>query len=189
MTKVGGIRKIMVLWQAVFLAASPLVTAPPSNLTRLYYNGSAAKSHSTTTQYRQLRRLLPSIRAFSAAEKWLFRSTGVGGFIYLKNGNLRRWKLSTVFRRCYILLCQDWLRKDRDKYKVSLMIGSSLILPRIQHKVVLLVLRTVFAVGFWLLSFLQLKLWARIPLQIGDSPSAVVLYLCVNFHKCVSVAF
>ena len=53
----GGIRKIMVLWQAVFLAASPLVTAPPSNLTRLYYNGSAAKSHSTTTQYRQLRRL------------------------------------------------------------------------------------------------------------------------------------
>ena len=42
---------------AVFLAASPLVTAPPSNLTRLYYNGSAAKSHSTTTQYRQLRRL------------------------------------------------------------------------------------------------------------------------------------
>ena len=57
MTKVGGIRKIMVLWQAVFLTASPLVTAPPSNLTRLYYNGSAAKSHSTTTQYRQLRRL------------------------------------------------------------------------------------------------------------------------------------
>ena len=32
--------------------------AVPSNLTRLYYNGSAAKSHSTTTQYRQLRRLL-----------------------------------------------------------------------------------------------------------------------------------
>ena len=44
--------------EAVFLAASPLVTAPPSNLTRLYYNGSAAKSHSTTTQYRQLRRLV-----------------------------------------------------------------------------------------------------------------------------------
>ena len=28
-----------------------------------------------------------------------------------------------------------------------------LILPRIQHKVVLLVLRTVFAIGFWLLNF------------------------------------
>ena len=26
------------------------------------------------------------------------------------------------------------------------------------------------------------KLWARTPLQIGDSPSAVVLYLWVNFH-------
>ena len=35
-------------------------------------------------------------------------------------------------------------------------------------KVVLLILRTVFAVCFWLFSFLQLKLWARIPLQIGD---------------------
>ena len=34
----------------VFLAASPLVTAPPSNLTRLYYNGSAVKSHSTILQ-------------------------------------------------------------------------------------------------------------------------------------------
>ena len=34
-------------------------TAPPSSITRLYYNGSAAKSHSTTTQYRQRRRLLP----------------------------------------------------------------------------------------------------------------------------------
>ena len=30
------------------ITASPLVTAPPSNITRLYYNGSAAKSHSTT---------------------------------------------------------------------------------------------------------------------------------------------
>ena len=38
MTKVGGIRKIMVFWQAVFLAASPLVTAPPPNLTRLLHN-------------------------------------------------------------------------------------------------------------------------------------------------------
>ena len=46
MTKVGGILKIMVLWQAVFLAASPLAR-----------DGSAAKSHSTATQYRQLRRL------------------------------------------------------------------------------------------------------------------------------------
>ena len=51
----------MVLWQAVFVAASPLVTAPSSNLTRLFYNGSSAKSHSTTTKYRQLRRLTYNI--------------------------------------------------------------------------------------------------------------------------------
>ena len=36
--------------------------------------------------------------------------------------------------------------------------------------------------------FLLLKLWERIPFQIGDSPSTLFLYLCVNFHKCVSVA-
>ena len=33
--------------------------------------------------------------------------------------------------------------------------------------------------------FLAIKLWARIPLQIGDSLSALFLYLSVNFHKCV----
>ena len=44
--------------EILFLAASPLVTAAPSNLNRLYYNGSAAKSHSTTTQNRQVRRLV-----------------------------------------------------------------------------------------------------------------------------------
>ena len=37
-TKMGDIREIMVLWQAVFLAASSFVTAPPSNLTRLLHN-------------------------------------------------------------------------------------------------------------------------------------------------------
>ena len=57
--------------EAVFLAASPLVTAPPSNLTRLYYNGSAAKSHSTTTQYRQLRRLFFAVtQALVPAQVW-----------------------------------------------------------------------------------------------------------------------
>ena len=85
------------------------------------------------------------------------------------------------FRRCYIVLCWDFLRKEKGKYTVTLINRRYLIL--------LLVLRTVFAVGFWLLSLLQLKLWARIPLQIGQSPSAVLPYLCVSFHKCVSVSF
>ena len=51
---------------------SPLVTAPPSNLTRLYYNGSAAKSHSTTTQYRQLRRLYSLPEMGKARTKCLY---------------------------------------------------------------------------------------------------------------------
>ena len=32
---------------------------------------------------------LPSTRAFSAAEKWTVRGTGVGGFVSPPNGNLR----------------------------------------------------------------------------------------------------
>ena len=89
------------------------------------------------------------------------------------------------FRRCYIALCWDFLRKEKGKYTVTLINRSYLIFPLIQHKVVLLVLRSVFAVSFWLLNFLQLKLWARIPLQIGDGPSAVVLYLYFNFHNII----
>ena len=34
----GGIRKILVLWQAVFLAASLFMAAPLPNLTRLVHN-------------------------------------------------------------------------------------------------------------------------------------------------------
>ena len=32
---------------------------------------------------------LPNTRVFIAAEKWMARSTGVGGLISLQNGNLR----------------------------------------------------------------------------------------------------
>ena len=125
----------------------------------------------------------------SCSWKWIGWSTGVGGFISPQDGNLQCWKLVGDFRRCYIVLCWDFLRKEKGKYTVTLINRSYLILPHIQQKVVVLVLQTVFAIGFWLLNFVQLKLWARLPLQIGDSPSAVVLYLCVNFHKCVIVTF
>ena len=60
----------------IFLAASPLVTAPPSNLTRIYYNGSATKSHSTTTQYRQLVRL--GLKFFGG---FIFRPANFWGFV------------------------------------------------------------------------------------------------------------
>ena len=84
MTKVGGIRKIMVLWQAVFLAASPLFTAPPSNLTRLYYNVFSAKSHSTTTQYRQLRRLL-NLMTFAFVNGGIMALQQMIDLVYLVN--------------------------------------------------------------------------------------------------------
>ena len=40
------------------------------------------------------------------------------------------------------------VNNGKGKYTVTLINRSYLILPRIQHKVVLLILRTVFAVGF-----------------------------------------
>ena len=39
----------MVLWQAVFLAASPLVTAPPPNLTRLLHNTASYAGYDVIT--------------------------------------------------------------------------------------------------------------------------------------------
>ena len=48
----------------------------------------------------------------------------------------------------YRTLLRFFAKKEKGKYTVTLINRSYLILPRIQHKVVLLVLRTVFAVGF-----------------------------------------
>ena len=42
---------------------------------------------------------------------------------------------------------------------------------------------------FLITQFVAVKLWAKIALQIGDSLSALFLYLCVSVHKYVSVAF
>ena len=60
-------------------------------------------------------------------------------------------------------------RKEKGKYIVTLINRCSLILPPILHKIVL--------------CRRFLKLSARIPFHLGDSPSVVFLYLCVNFHK------
>ena len=66
---------------------------------------------------------------------------------------------------------------------------SSLILPRTQHKVgLLVVLISYVRRRFPITQFLSIKLWVGISFQIGDSLSALFPYLCVNFHKCVSVA-
>ena len=72
----------------------------------------------------------------------------------LKNGCLEVLELMDLFllktEICVLYFCVvkvGFKKRETTEYKVSLMIGSSLISPRIQHKVVLLVLRTVFAVG------------------------------------------
>ena len=48
----------------------------------------------------------------------------------------------------YFAFFKDLFRKEEGKYTVTLIIGSSLIPQRIQHKVVLLVVLTIFAAGF-----------------------------------------
>ena len=109
-TKVGGIRKSMILWQAVFLAASPLVTAPPSNLTRLYYNGFAAKSHSTTTKYRQLRRLITP-RDLAVATRVTRKSASVGETVTvlsLCRDPINMNSLLVIFRVSLFALSQLW---------------------------------------------------------------------------------
>ena len=113
---------------------------------------------------------------------WLYFSSRRGTFS-AKNW----WEFFVDVISCFVEIF--FFRKEKRNYAVTSINRCYLILPRIQHNIVLLVLRTVFAIGFWLLNLLQLKLWANIPLEIGESPSAVVLYLCVNFHKCISVVF
>ena len=66
----------------------------------------------------------------------------------------------------YGALLRFFLRKEKGKCTVPLINRNYLILPHIQHKVVLLVLLTVLAVcqSDYLISFLQLKFLARMPL-------------------------
>ena len=57
----------------------------------------------------------------------------------------------------YRTLLRFFAKKEKGKYTVTLINRSYLILPLpliFQHKVVLLVLRTVFAVGFLITQFL-----------------------------------
>ena len=66
--------------------------------------------------------------------------------------------------------------KERDKYNISLMNRNSLILPRTQHKVVLLVVLTMFAVG--ISSFLFLFFAPptfRVPFTFASSPLSEIL--------------
>ena len=67
-------------------------------------------------------------RVFSAAKKWMVRGAGVSGFISSQMGTFvaKNWKEISV-DATNVLLCYDLFRKERDKYKVSLMNRSYLI--------------------------------------------------------------
>ena len=102
---------------------------------------------------------LPSARVFAAAEKRMVRSTGVGGFIFTQNGNLRCLKLVGDFSSCHILLFVRFFRKEKGKYTVTLINRSFLISLCTQHEVVLLVmLLNCTHHRFLIIQFLAIKL-------------------------------
>ena len=67
--------------------------------------------------------------------------------VEFKTQNLLRDKRGTA-KYLDIMVYMKIVNNGKGKYTVTLINRSYLILPRIQHKVVLLILRTVFAVGF-----------------------------------------
>ena len=63
-------------------------------------------------------------------------------------GAIKNWKKISVDAIFCFFFFLDLFRKEEGKYTVTLIKGSSLIPQRIQHKVVLLVVLTIFAGGF-----------------------------------------
>ena len=77
--------------------------------------------------------------------------------------------------------------KERAKFNVSLMNRGSLILPRIQHKVVLLVVLTMFAVGISSFLFLfSAPPTFRLPFTFASSPLSEILEQATCGHKRIS---
>ena len=73
------------------------------------------------------------IQGLSLQLKMVGWSTGVGGFISLQDGNPECWKLVGDCRRCYIILCWDFLRKEKGKYTVTLINRICCIRRRFLH--------------------------------------------------------
>ena len=55
--------------------------------------------------------------------------------------------------------------------------------------IIIIIIIVIIIIIIIITQFLPIKLWARIPLQAGESPLALFPYLCVSFHKCVRVPF
>ena len=91
---------------------------------------------------------LPNTSAFVAAENGSVEVLELVALFQLKTGTFsaKNWlEISVDVISCFV---ETFLRKEKGKYRVTSINRSYLILPRIQHKVVLLVLQTVFAVSF-----------------------------------------
>ena len=91
---------------------------------------------------------LPNARVFVAAENGSVEVFELVALFHLKTGTFstKNWlEISVDVISCFV---EIFLRKEKRKYRVTSINRSYLILPRIQHKVVLLVLQIVFAVGF-----------------------------------------
>ena len=105
----------------------------------------------------------------------MFRSTGAGGFIPPQK---RGFFVVVIFA----LLVKTGLKKEGQIQSISLLaphleLSCSSCIGDFIHR------------RFLITQFLAIKLWARIPLHIEDSPLVIFLYLYVNFQKCVSLAF
>ena len=77
------------------------------------------------------------------------------------------------------LLRWVWKREEQIESRVWWM-ENLYPCPAFSIKLFLLYCETVLAAGFWLLSFLQLKLWGRIPLQIRHAYSGGSFLLFVR---------
>ena len=91
---------------------------------------------------------LPNTRVFVAAENGLVEALELVALFHLKTGTFSaiNWLENSVdVISCFV---ETFLRKEKGTYRVTSINRSYLILRRIQHKVVLLLLRIVFAVGF-----------------------------------------
>ena len=79
----------------------------------------------------------------------------------------------------------------RKGHTETLINRSSLIAPRTEHEVVLLVAFSANCIHrrFLITQSLAIKLWVRISLHIADSPSALFLYLCIVRLNLISILY
>ena len=79
----------------------------------------------------------------------------------------------------------------RKGHTETLINRSSLIAPRTEHEVVLLIAFSANCIHrrFLITQSLAIKLWVRISLHIADIPSTLFLYLCILRLNLISILY